>query len=99
MMEAACPQAVSARLANPDGGAPPPSTLFSWESFMTTRRVNKTMKMARWDARSFARRLASLACLASVHGVPAPPLPGWDFLRSLPCQRGWHNKSDENGHR
>ncbi len=29
MMEAACHQAVSAHLANADGGTPPPSTLFS----------------------------------------------------------------------
>ncbi len=29
-----------------------------------------------------ARRLASLAFRASVHGVPAPPLPSWDFRGS-----------------
>ena len=46
-----------------------------------------------WDARSFARRLASLACSASVHGVPAPPLPNFDFLRSYSCQLGWLNKT------
>ncbi len=39
MMEAACPQAVSAGLANSDGGGgtPPPSTLFSWDLLMPAR--------------------------------------------------------------
>ncbi len=39
MMEAACPQAVSASLANPDGaeGTPPPSTPFSKEPLMPAR--------------------------------------------------------------
>ncbi len=40
-----------------------------------------------------ACRLANLACSASVHGVPAPPLPKFDFLRSRLCQRGWLNKT------
>ncbi len=26
------------------------------------------------------RRVANLSCRASVHGVPAPPLPKFDFL-------------------
>ncbi len=30
-----------------------------------------------------ARRMANLACRASVHGVPAPPLPKFDFLGKL----------------
>ena len=46
----------------------------------------------RWDARSFARRLASLACSTRVHRVSAPPLPNFDFLGRI-------NMSEKNSRR
>jgi hypothetical protein len=72
----------------PAGGMPAlPGVLFSRELHMPARlsQQDDENKVGRASVTKslVARRLASLACRASVHGVPAPPLPKFDFLRRI----------------